>query len=362
MGLVSGQKTVWAIAQWARLHSLEILTRLQPSYWSIPSAATLYRTMYRIDIETLEMVVELYGQAVGCHLMKMAGGISWPERSWYGVAVDGKEIRGAGKHGCKVHLVSLVQHGSGVVMGQRRVGEKAYEPHALSQMLKGRDLDGVVVTMDALYTHTDMAQQILDRGGHFFMVVKDNQPLLHEDIELQLARDPLPGEVRWEYSSRTKRHGRLEIRRVVSSAELNDYLDWPGVGQVVQRTCERIALKSGKRTKEVSYAITSLDHRQATVQDLARLWRGHWTIENRVHYVRDETLGEDRGQIHTADAAQALSALRNAVLTTLRGRLWDSIAQALRYYGTSVRHSFELVATSLGPASHVQDLPTFRRL
>lgn len=363
MGLVSGQKTVWAIAQWAKLHSFRILSQLRPPYRGIPSASTLYRAVNQIDIEALEAIMAIYGQGVGCQLLKMAGGLQWSERGWYGLAVDGKEIRGASKHGAKVHLVSLVQHGSGVILGQRRVLEKAYEPHALSELLQGRDLSGVVVTMDALYTHADMAQQILDRGGHYFMVVKDNQPRLREDIAFLFGEDPGPGEERWQHTSRTKGHGRLEQRHVVSSEQLNRYLDWPGVGQVVQRTCMRVNLRQGEKTEEVGYAITSLDHTQATAEDLAQLWREHWTIENRVHYVRDETMSEDRGQIHTGNAPQALSALRNAVLTALRGRGWDSIAEALRYYGASIRHSVDLITTALGEVEHqMQDLPTLSRL
>ncbi len=99
-----------------------------------------------------------------------------------------------------------------------------------------------------------------------------------------------------------KEHGRLEMRQVVASERLNDYLDWPTVGQVLQRTCVRITQKTGKQSQEVSYAITRVTHEQATVAQRATLWREHGTIENKSHYVRDETLGEDRSQIHVGYA------------------------------------------------------------
>ena len=100
---------------------------------------------------------------------------------------------------------------------------------------------------------------------------------------------------------------------------------------------------------------------RASAPDLAQLWRGQWTIENRSHYVRDERMGEDRGQIARGNGPQALAALRNAVLTALRGRGWESIAEALRYHDASVVHSFYLVTTPLD-APPLQDQPTFRRL
>lgn len=347
MALASGESTVWGIAQWAQLHGPAILAALKAGYGHIPSPSTFYRTLHRVDIEALEAFVTAYGQGIArqmaeAHTDRLRGGTCW-----HAVAADGKDVRGAAKHGPKVHLVSLVEHGSGLVLGQRRVPDKAYEPYALSHLLDGRDLTGTVITMDALYTHADMAQQILDQGGHYFMVVKNNQPLLREDIASLFAQEPLPGETRWEHTTHGKGHGRLETRRVASSELLNDYLDWPGVGQVVERTCTRVRLADGRASEETSYAITSLGHDQASVEELATLWRAHWTIENRVHYVRDETLGEDRGQIAKGNAPQALAALRNALLTALRARGWDNIAQALRYYAVRATRSFELVTTAL---------------
>ncbi|MBC7235784.1 MAG: hypothetical protein H5T69_08080 [Chloroflexi bacterium] len=89
-------------------------------------------------------------------------------------------------------------------------------------------------------------------------------------------------------------------------------------------------------------------------------WRGQWTIENRSHYVRDETMGEDRGQIARGNGPQAPAALRNAVLTALQSRGWESIAEALRYHDASVGHSFHLTTPLAAPP--LQDQPTFRRL
>ncbi len=124
------------------------------------------------------------------------------------------------------------------------------------------------------------------------------------------------------------------------SAVLLPYLHWPGGQQVFQRTCRRVLSKSGKSSEKVTYGITSLARQRAQAYHLEQFCRGHWTIENRSHYVRDETLKEDRVQIHKGHAPQALAALRNGLLMTLRYHGWANTADALRYFDASVARTF----------------------
>jgi predicted transposase YbfD/YdcC len=112
-----------------------------------------------------------------------------------------------------------------------------------------------------------------------------------------------------------KGHGRIEYRRLTSTTMLNDYLDWPDVGQVFE--LERVRKKGGKMEVEVVYGITSLKREGANAEDLMGLIRGHWGIENKLHYVRDETLGEDRCRVRKGAAAQALAAIRNVAVYLL---------------------------------------------
>ena len=112
-----------------------------------------------------------------------------------------------------------------------------------------------------------------------------------------------------------KGHGRRERRTLTSSTAPNDYLDWPGVGQVFRRERERAA--GGRTTVEVVYGITSLTRAQANAGQLLTLVRGHWGIENRLHYVRDVTLGEDACRVRKGAAPEVLAARRNAVVHLL---------------------------------------------
>ena len=99
-------------------------------------------------------------------------------------------------------------------------------------------------------------------------------------------------------------------------------------------------------TKETTYGITSLAWHQADAAQLEHLWRGHWTIENRSHYVRDETMGEDRGRAHQGHTPEALATLRNSLITLLRAEGWTNIAAALRHYGSSVAKAFALLGVT----------------
>jgi predicted transposase YbfD/YdcC len=128
-----------------------------------------------------------------------------------------------------------------------------------------------------------------------------------------------------------------------SSTTLSAYLDWPGVRQVMRRQRKRVIVKSGEVSTKTTYGITSLQASDVGTAGLEVLWRGHWAIENRTHYVLDVTMGEDACQVHTGQAPQALSLLRKAVLALLRAQGWTNVADGLRYYGASVNRALELI-------------------
>lgn len=128
-----------------------------------------------------------------------------------------------------------------------------------------------------------------------------------------------------------KGHGRLEQRRTQTSTALNGYLDFPHLGQVfrVERTVTHC--KSGKTHRETVYGVTSLHPQQADARRIGELVRGHWEIENRLHWVRDVTFDEDRSQVRTGAGPRALASLRNFAISRLRLAGWANIAQGLRH-------------------------------
>jgi predicted transposase YbfD/YdcC len=262
-------------------------------------------------------------------------------------AIDGKHVRAAGAHGHSTILVSLVEHTSARVLAQRPVTKKRHESQAVPSLLDTRDLRGCVVTMDAGLTHPKIAGQIREQGGHFFMVVKRNQRQLYEELTWYFARPPLACERPWQTTQTVgKEHGRLETRTLTCTDDLDEYLEWKEVRQVLRRECERIEIKTGKVTRTVSYAMTSVPSADASPAQVEAIWRGHWTIENRQHYVRDVTMGEDGCQMHKAAAPQALAAVRCGLIQVLRLAGWKNIAAGIREYSASLPKTLRLLGVS----------------
>jgi hypothetical protein len=127
-----------------------------------------------------------------------------------------------------------------------------------------------------------------------------------------------------------------------TTTRLNDYLDWPDVGQVCR--LERVVRRGGEETRDVEYAITSAGPEWAGAADLLGWWRGHWGIENRVHWVRDVTMGEDASRIRTAAGPEVMAGLRNAAISLLRLSGLTNVAAALR---ENLYHARDLL-TKLG--------------
>jgi predicted transposase YbfD/YdcC len=350
--LLAGERSVRGMAQWAHQQRVELLTCLQPKWRRIPSAATLSRVLQRLDVSLLEQRVAAFVQGLDADDGVPGSVIMGNGVRLRGQALDGKTVCGASRPGQTVHLVSVVRHESGAVLAQDKVAVKLAERSVAHTLLASLPLSQTVTTLDALHTHRKLAEQILASGGHYLMVVKANQPTLAEEIalaftELPSQRQTLAGWWGYQvYQSSEKGHGRLERRTLESITALNDYLAWPAVAQVLRRTCWTHHRTTGQITQEIHYGLTSLPRTLVSVAQVEQFWRWHWTIENRLHYVRDVTLGEDASQLRTGHAPQALAALRNALLSLLRYEGWSRIPDALRFFAHNVQHSLQLIGAS----------------
>jgi predicted transposase YbfD/YdcC len=343
--VAAGQWSVVAMHAWAQTHRKDLVLALQPSCPRIPSPATWRRVLAHIDLAALEQQVAAYSAMLDA-ADPLSGRIGLRNGATLrGQAVDGKDVRGASAHGQHTFLVSLVRHESGYVLGQAAVDVKTNEITAVPALLAGRDLAGTVTTMDALLTQRHIAELILAQGGHYLMIIKQNQPTMYAAVQLVFDEPPLPHRPGERDSTRTidKAHGRWERRTLITTTALNDYLRWPGAAQVLRRACRRIHERSGKQETEVTYGITSLAPTLAGPAELERIWRGHWTIENRLHYVRDETFREDRCQVYCGAGAQALAAFRNAMIALFRDHGCSNLAAATRRYAEYPQRVLQLM-------------------
>jgi hypothetical protein len=188
-------------------------------------------------------------------------------------------------------------------------------------------------------------QVVHDQHGFSLLTVKGNQPLLFADLCLYFS-DPATSFLPHEQASTIdRRRGRTEERRILVTTALNDYLrpNWPLMQQVAQLTRTVTVRRTGKITQEVVYLLTDLPPALATPSRLLELNRGHWGIENGLHYVRDVSFGEDRSQLRTGDAPQVMAALRNLVITLIHRQGSSQIAATRRYFSSHPREAFALL-------------------
>jgi len=179
-----------------------------------------------------------------------------------------------------------------------------------------------------------------EKGGQWLFRLKANQPALHAGVALLFEHPVSPPTV----VRQRNRHGdRLEMRELALSSDLNEWAHWPALAQVGRLTSLR--RRKGQTTIETSYIITSLSPEHATPAQLLALVRGHWGIENRLHWVRDVTFDEDRCQIRTGAAPQVMAALRNLVIGLFRLSGLRNIAAALRTHAWHAQRAIALVTT-----------------
>ena len=173
------------------------------------------------------------------------------------------------------------------------------------------------------------------------MPVKDNQPRLLWDLARLFADPALVAETGTGARTLDKGHGRLEVRRLRASTALVGYSDWPGLAQALCVEREVTRLNTGEVRRERVYAVTSLAPERADAAALLALWRGHWGIENRLHWVRDVGFAEDRSAARVGGVPQLLAATRNTAIGLLRAHGHSAIAATRR---ALARHAEAAVA------------------
>ncbi len=346
VAMLAGARGQSGIADWAKNYGEPWRVRLGFTHPKGPSQSTLQRVFARISLATLEVQLARWAQEL-FHALPTDQETTDPTAPapLDGVAMDGKTLRMSARCGASdAHLLSLCSHRLGVVLAQVAVGDKTNEAAASDDLLAMLLLDGVVVTGDAMFTQTGIAQAILDGGNDYLLALKENQPtLLDETTRLFADPDALLTSAE-EADSHSQR---LEWRRLTAAPELAGVTDWPGLAQVLRMERRVIDLHTGEVRDETAYALTSLPPERATPRQLLTLWRQHWHIENKVHYVRDVTYGEDNATVRTGSGPHVLAALRNTAITLLRRAGETNIAAAGRRY--AAQPALALAAVGLTP-------------
>ncbi len=263
------------------------------------------------------------------------------------LAIDGKTLRGTTSQPHPVHQLSCYEVATGIVLWHCNVREKENEISALKPLLTPQLIKGRIFTLDAMHTQRELCAQIHRFEGNYILVAKDNQPTLHEDIA-DLFEDRTPDRRRWAQAETwDKGHGRLEHRHITCSPDLNDWFGkkWEGLEQVFRLERTRLILKTSAIEQEVIYGLSNLSMRQAPPARMLSVVRDHWAIENKLHYRRDGSLGEDDCQTRTGPVPHLLAQLNSTVLSLMDRAGVRNVARQMRYFDAHPEQALALLLT-----------------
>jgi predicted transposase YbfD/YdcC len=297
------------IVDWGEAH-LSFLQRFSDFYHGIPCADWLRTVMNRID-------PDLFAACFSSWVAEC-----WPNRPEL-VAIDGKTSRRSHdrKRGQKaLHLVSAFATSSRLVLGQEAVDEKSNEISAIPALLERIDLAGALVSIDAMGCNPNIAQSILDAEADYLLAVKDNQPTLHTDIKSYFDTAPSSEVERSETIG--KEHGRLEIR----AQTVSHNVDWiasersyPGAPRFPKlATIAMVESRIERGDKVESQRRSYISSRALSAAAFADAVRGHWAIENNLHWTLDVTFNEDQSRLRAGHGAKNMAVVRHFALNLVR--------------------------------------------
>jgi len=336
-----GEDKPSGIAEWVALRGKWIASVLGLKRKKMPSHHTYRRTLADvIDEEEFEELGREHhrrsGEA-GYHVV---------------VALDGKIIRGIidTEVNDGLCLLAVYLPGEGVTLAQVAIESKQNEITAAPTLLGYVDLRNKVVIGDAMHTQRRISIQIGKAGGNYIWTVKGNQPQLLQD--LQDWFDPnvelLPGMgcPPKDFRSATitsKGHGRIEVRTLTTSSQLNDFLDWPFLQQVFKLERYITISKTGRIRHEIIYGVTSLPAEFASPCQLLQMLRSYWQIENNLHYPRDVTLHEDQTRFKKRSAAHIMAIINNLVLGLIANSDFPFVPSARRFFAANPEQAIALL-------------------
>jgi len=324
-----GENTPYGMAEWAKMRAAELQNLFGYHRMVQPSNKTLQRlTDTTLEDRALQKTIRHY-------LHQKYGG----QQSIL-VTIDGKTLRGTIPKGKTrgVHLLAAYLPEEGLVLLQIEVQHKENEIVAAPVLLQELDLKGRVVSGDAMFTQRDISVAVLAQGGDYLWFVKDNQKTVREDVERFFQEvEHAPG---WYVEPLTqvvaeetcKQSGRIETRRLTAIPDEHNYLNWPGVNTVFKLERHVCRPAKGDEWSEVVFGISSLSFTTTIARQLLTWTRQHWAIENRLHYRRDVTLGEDATRMKETHQAQVVATINNFIVALANYLGFSNLASARRVF------------------------------
>lgn len=332
MASICGADDALAFESWGNSREDWLKTFLDMPYGA-PTQDVYLEVLAALDPNEFGNLFRAWTELILLHLKRGKQDIGAEKKN---VSIDGKTSRRSYdriKGKAAIHTVSAWSRENGVVLGQVKTETKSNEITAIPELLHRLDLKNVTITIDAMGCQTEIANIISQRGGYFLLGVKNNQPKLHHNIETafnyvdlckkRLAQGlelPLPSPTIEAYAEVDKGHGRLEERTIEICRSL-DWLgdklkEWPHITYFVRVRRKRTILSTGKTSDEVAYYIGS--HASMDAKTAAESIRGHWSIENNLHWVLDMAFGDDNARHRAGNTADNFAILRHFALNLIK--------------------------------------------
>jgi len=336
-----GQNKIYGIADWVQQHSGYLIGVLGLKGKRLPHHSTYRRVLSdEVEGDDFERLMGAYQSQLPRHGQDMV------------IAIDGKTVRGTitAEDPFGLHLLAAYLPGEGIVLMQMVVEkDKENEIVVAPKLLQCLDLRHKVVIGDAMHTQRQLSIQIVVAEGDFVWIVKDNQANTREAIERLFAPEqPRPGfgcpPMDFRSAKTTeKQAGRVEERTITVSSLLNDYLDWPHLGQVFKLERRFTYLSTGLVETEVQYGLTSLTAQEADPKRLLKIIRSEWGIENGLHYRRDVTFEEDKTRMTVKRLGRIMATINNLVISLINSQGFNNHAHARRIFNACPAKALALI-------------------
>lgn len=323
------------IADWVSFRFLELKSFLNLSWKRAPHEVTWKRVLEKA-IEA-KQVEEVFGKYLA--LLSRDENEGWN--------LDGKVVCSvkSDEENKQLHLLALQESEVNLVVEQTALFSGENEISAGKRLLAQADLSGKIISGDAIFAQTELSRTVIEKGGEYLWKLRANQGQIYKlAVEhFEQRQDKYLSEA----ESLEKGHGRIDERTLVSSFRLAGKMEFPSLEQVFRITRQSTEVKSGKRSEQTIYGITSLSVEKYSAAALLALTRRHWRIENGLHYRRDVTFKEDSVRKKSFNGGQIMAALNNLAIGILRKTGWKNIAKARRFYEVFIAKGLDLITQPL---------------
>lgn len=329
------QDTPSEIADWISNRSDLLKEKLGLEWKKMPSQSTWQRLISQ-NIDAAD-----FDEKVGAYFQSLSRG----ERQLFNL--DGKVVCGtiAKETNKQLHLLALQESETNSVIEQIELSEGENEISGAKRLLGKTALENKIVSGDAIFAQKKLSQKVVDKGGEYLWKLRANQGTIYQMAKEHFEKmaDKYVGKA----VSLEKGHGRIDEREILTSFTIVGEIEFPYLEQVFRIRRKSEEVKTGKRSEQTMYGITSLNVEEFGAEELLELTRKHWGIENGLHYRRDVTFKEDEVRQTSKKGGRVLATLNNLTIGILRKLGWENIAKARRYFNAQIDEALSLIMLPL---------------